>query len=66
MYFLTENVARKTLSVDYERIYKAINNINELNGFPHKPRKICELGGGSGIIAMWLAQKHLDSQVTAS
>lgn len=64
MYFLTENIAQKTLSVDYARIYKAIKNIKELNGFPHKPRNTCELGGGAGIIAMWLAQKNLDSQVT--
>ena len=63
IYFLTESIAKKTLSTDYKRIFSVIKSINKINGIPHKPRYICDLGGSTGIISMWLAKKHADSEV---
>jgi hypothetical protein len=64
VYFLNESIARKTLSVDYQRIYDAIHSFKKLNGFPASPQNVCELGGGAGVIAMWLAKRWPECSIT--
>ena len=63
MYFLTENIAKKTLSSDYDRLYSSIKSFTNLSGFPKNPSRILELGGGAGVISLWLAKKFVESNV---
>ena len=58
VYFITEDIAKLSLSTDHDRLSGHIWDFHELNGFPANPRRVAELGGGTGILSMWLAERH--------
>jgi len=57
-YFLTEELARRTLSGDYERILKTLKAFSSFSNLPANPQKISDIGGGCGVYSMWLAKSH--------
>jgi tRNA1(Val) A37 N6-methylase TrmN6 len=61
--FRTEDRARAILSGEYERYSTAIHDYYDLNGFPQNPSVVADLGGGVGVVAMWLAQQLPSSEV---
>lgn len=63
-YFITEEIARNTLSSNYDRYVCHLKSFETLSGFPDNPARIADLGGGCGTVALWLAQKYPKAEVS--
>ena len=64
IFFITEEIAKKTLSTDYDRILKHICDFHEFSGIPVPLERVADMGGGTGIQAMWLAKEYPNAKVT--
>lgn len=56
--FADERIARVTLSRDFDRYREHLKALREFWNFPAAPRRISEIGGGAGIISLYLAQQY--------
>ena len=62
--FANERVARATLSCDFDRLREHMEQLRDASRFPKNPHRIADLGGGVGVVAMFLARQHPQAQVT--
>lgn len=62
LYFMDEETGIKFLSADLDRFKMLIRTIETHEAFDSKPGRIIEIGGGPGIISMWLASRFKDSE----
>ncbi len=58
LFFSTPDIARKFLVADLPRLTQLLVTLENLEGFPQAPETVAEIGGGPGIISLWLAKKH--------
>ncbi len=58
MYFMTPEIACKFLATDIPRLLQVLENIEFLDIIPSSATHIAEIGGGPGIVSLWLAQKY--------
>lgn len=63
VFFANERVGRSTLSHNYERYLRDLKALVEFWKFPESPRRITDLGGGAGVVPMYLAHRHPAAQV---
>lgn len=62
--FADERVARSTLSEDFDRYVEHLHALGKFWNFPHAPpRRIAEIGGGAGVVALYLAQQFPDALI---
>lgn len=62
LYFMDEDIGLRFLSADIERFKMILMNIETHEGFAASPKRIIDIGGGPGIISLWLAAKFKDSE----
>lgn len=58
MYFMTPEIACKFLAADTPRLLQLIESVEYLNFIPPSATQVAEIGGGPGIISLWLAKKY--------
>ena len=57
-FFANEKIGKWTLSKDYERLIGILNNSRKIQGLPKSPKRIVDIGGGHGVVALWYASKY--------
>lgn len=62
LYFMDEETGLKILSADIERFRMLVENIETSDAFRISPQRIIEIGGGPGIISLWLALKFRNAE----
>lgn len=62
MYFMTPEIACKFLAADAPRLLQVLESTEYLDFVPDSATRIAEVGGGPGIVSLWLAQKHPEIQ----
>jgi len=62
LYFMDEDIGLKFLSADLDRFRMLIQTIETHEAFKHSPGRIVEIGGGPGIISIWLASRFKTSE----
>jgi hypothetical protein len=63
-FFTTPDIARKFLAADIPRLTHLLGTLDTLPGFPDRPQAIAEIGGGPGILSLWLANIYPDARIT--
>lgn len=63
VYFITEDIARRSLSAEYDWFLRTLQNFRRVDGYPVEPRRVADLGGGTGIVSLHLAACHPNCQV---
>jgi hypothetical protein len=64
LFFTTADTARKFLAADMPRLTQLLMTLDTLPGFPEAPGNIAEIGGGPGIVSLWLAKAYPLSRFT--
>lgn len=64
MYFMTESIACTFLAADVPRLYQVLEAFETRNIIPESAGRIAEIGGGPGIVSLWLARKHPEIRFT--
>lgn len=62
MYFMTPEIACKFLAAETSRLLQVIESVEYLNFMPPSATQVAEIGGGPGIVSLWLAKKYPDIQ----
>jgi len=62
--FRTEDLAKRFHSAEYKRLLGHLRSFEELEGYPANPRQIADLGGGTGIVSLYLATSFPSCKVT--
>lgn len=62
LYFIDEETGIKFLSADIERFRMLLTTIESQSAFSSMPEKVVEIGGGPGIVSLWLACKFRNSR----
>lgn len=58
MYFMTRKIACKFLTADIPRLHHTLETIENMDLIPSSASNIAEIGGGPGIVSLWLAKKN--------
>ncbi len=64
LFFTTPHIARKFLAADLPRLTQLLMTFETLAGLPESPENIAEIGGGPGIVSLWLAKKYPEARFT--
>ncbi len=64
LFFSTPGIARKFLTVDLPRLTQLLVTLETLGGFPKNLKTVAEIGGGPGIVSLWLAKKNPEARFT--
>src|SRR5262249_13628015 len=62
-YFVTEDIGKRFLSRDYRRLLGLLQSFDRIEGYPAGPRRVADLGGGTGVVGLYLAARRPASQV---
>jgi SAM-dependent methyltransferase len=58
VFFITEEIAKRSLSAEYDDFLEILQCLDRLEGDLPTLRRVADLGGGTGIVAMYLAATH--------
>jgi SAM-dependent methyltransferase len=61
--FVTEEIGKRFLSAEYCRLLGLLESFERVEGYPARPQRIADLGGGTGIIGLYLAARDPGCQV---
>jgi len=61
--FATDDLAKRTLSADFDRFADHLEAFDKYSCWPSSPKQICDLGGGCGLVGMYLALRYPDAKV---
>lgn len=61
LYFMDDEIGLKFLSADFKRFEMILMTIENHEGFMVSPERIIEIGGGPGIVSLWLAKKFKEA-----
>ncbi len=64
MYFLTQEIACRFLAADIPRLYQVFEALEFIKPIPSSAKRIAEIGGGPGIVSLWLALQYPDKEFT--
>ncbi len=64
MYFMTPEIAGRFLAADIPRLHQVFEAMEFIKPIPSSAKRIVEIGGGPGIVSMWLAQQYPDKEFT--
>lgn len=58
MYFMTPEIACHFLAADLPRLHRVLENLETTDIIPPSATHVAEIGGGPGIVSLWLAREH--------
>lgn len=58
MYFMTSEIACHFLAADLPRLRRVLENLESLCIIPPSATHVAEIGGGPGIVSLWLAREY--------
>lgn len=64
VYFCTERIAKRSLSAEYDFFLRTLGYMRRLGDSLPPPVRVADLGGGTGVIGMYLAAIHPGCEVT--
>ena len=64
MYFMTPEIACRFLAADIPRLHQVFEALAFLKPVPASAKHIAEIGGGPGIVSLWLAQQYPEKEFT--
>lgn len=64
VYFITERIAKRSLSTEYDFLLRTLGYLRRLGDRIPPPRRAADVGGGTGVVSMYLAASHPDCEVT--
>ncbi|QDU98800.1 Methyltransferase domain protein [Lignipirellula cremea] len=64
VFFITEEVAKRSLSAEYEWFLSSLGSLENAIGDLPTPSRIADMGGGVGIASLYLARVYPDCHVT--
>jgi hypothetical protein len=62
-FYVTEAMAKRSLGAGYECFLRTLENLTPEVGFPVAPRRVADLGGGTGVVSLYLAARHPASRI---
>ena len=61
--YITEDTGKRYLSGEYGRLLGLLRSFDRLEGYPSRPQRVADLGGGTGVVALYLAARHPAARV---
>ncbi|GAB6093808.1 hypothetical protein JCM14469_00600 [Desulfatiferula olefinivorans] len=64
LFFTNPAIAGKFLAADRPRLTQLLMTVTDLPGFPRYIEQAADVGGGPGIVCLWLAQRYPEARFT--
>lgn len=64
VYFITERIAKRSLSTEYDFCLQTLDYLRRLGDRVPPPHRVADIGGGTGVVSMYLAASHPGCEAT--